>query len=338
MGKILKEQDAFMETNAEQLLKIIENEGQDAILRFIEERTTESRFLDFKQKSDGDGSENLNKDDKKNYAKALSGFANSEGGILIWGVGEEETDDGPKVASVDKSISNVDNFIRSLNMLLPNAISRPIEGAFNFAIMKNGSDYGFAITYVPESMMAPHRAEFHLKRYYLRVGDNSVPMEHYQLEDMFGRRQRPSVSAKFGFKRGHSPKHGELKYGLIIELTNDGRGMASFIGVDFEFPMKALEGENSPPYRYKIDPYFDVEKEMALVRLRYNSREEGKAPLFPGETIKVIPDNYFLGHINYHVNDAIYSKWNGRELNVKIYADNSLPKESIIKFSDLNNF
>lgn len=326
-----------MQTNAEQLLNMIKKEGVSLIVKFIDEHVLETRFLDFKEKKDSDGVVQPNESDKRNLAKALSGFANAEGGLLIWGVGEQENENGIKVASADKSITGVEDFVRRLEHLLPNAVTRPIEGAYSFPVKKINSHDGFAITYVPESNLAPHRAGFHLKEYYLRVGDNFIPMEHYQIEDMFGRRQRPSVSARFEFKKVRYT--GELHiYDLIIDLMNDGRSMASFVGVDFEFPVEALKGENRPLSRYKIDQYYDVEQKLALIKLRYNSREEGKAPLFPREVARLIPDNFNLGHISYHVDAKIHGDWNGRELNVTIYSDSASPKESKINFDDLNEF
>lgn len=326
-----------METNAEQLLDMIKQEGEAIILRFIEDRTPETRFLDFKRKTDSEGAVKPSEDDKKNYVKALSGFANAEGGLLIWGVGEIKTDNG-KVAFEDKSIKDPDEFVKSLNSLLPGAVAKPVEGVSNFSVKKGASNSGFAVTYVPGSSMAPHRGELKLKSYFQRIGDNFIQMEHFQIEDMFGRRQRPSVTANLSYKLMTSPP--ELhKYNLIIDLENNGRSMASFIGVDFEFPADALANENTiAGYDYTIDSSYNVEEKLALVRLRYNSREEGKAPLFPKEKLRIVPNSYIAGHIRYHVNDAIYSAYRGKELKITVYADSVPPKESKINFNDLNIF
>ena len=44
----------------------------------------ENLYLDFKKAADGKGP--ATKPDRKNLSKALSGFANSEGGVIVWGV------------------------------------------------------------------------------------------------------------------------------------------------------------------------------------------------------------------------------------------------------------
>lgn len=61
--------------------------GEDAIDDFIVNLQTEELFLDFKQAvSTGKNGTSLHKDDRKNLAKGISGFGNSEGGVIVWGV------------------------------------------------------------------------------------------------------------------------------------------------------------------------------------------------------------------------------------------------------------
>ncbi|MBR6408801.1 MAG: putative DNA binding domain-containing protein, partial [Alphaproteobacteria bacterium] len=61
--------------------------GEDALDEFILNMQSEELFLDFKQAvSTGKNNNTLHKDDRKNLAKAISGFGNSEGGVIVWGV------------------------------------------------------------------------------------------------------------------------------------------------------------------------------------------------------------------------------------------------------------
>ena len=55
--------------------------------------------------------------------------------------------------------------------------------------------------------------------------------------------------------------------------------MASYVGLDFEFPQEAIRNENSPRYELQIDnSYSAVKKGLSLVKYRNNPNEEGKAP------------------------------------------------------------
>jgi len=51
--------------------------------RFIQEKQEEHLTLEFKTVKNAGL---LDKNDKKNFAEALSGFSNSSGGVIVWGV------------------------------------------------------------------------------------------------------------------------------------------------------------------------------------------------------------------------------------------------------------
>jgi hypothetical protein len=52
-------------------------------------------------------------------------------------------------------------------------------------------DDSVAVTLVPESDGGPYMANLGLGRYYTRSGSTSLPMEHFQVVDVFNRRRRP---------------------------------------------------------------------------------------------------------------------------------------------------
>ena len=61
-------------------------EGRTAQVGLVRERESESYFLDFKRSSDNGVGGRLSGTDRNNLAKAISGFGNSEGGVIVWGV------------------------------------------------------------------------------------------------------------------------------------------------------------------------------------------------------------------------------------------------------------
>jgi predicted HTH transcriptional regulator len=69
---------------AEDFERIDLNEVND----YVAAQQEENLVLEFKSVNSADLS---NADDKKNLAKALSGFANSSGGIIVWGVEARKT-------------------------------------------------------------------------------------------------------------------------------------------------------------------------------------------------------------------------------------------------------
>ena len=79
---------------AEDLFDKILTEKEAAINNFIEEKKAEELFLDFKRSSDNGSGNKLSQNDRNNLAKAISGFGNSEGGMIVWGVDCSQDIDG----------------------------------------------------------------------------------------------------------------------------------------------------------------------------------------------------------------------------------------------------
>ena len=85
--------------------------GQVAIEEFITDRKAEDLFLDFKRSSDNGAGAKLSNNDRKNLAKAISGFANSEGGVVVvWGVDCSLDEDGADVARAKVLKNNPSRF------------------------------------------------------------------------------------------------------------------------------------------------------------------------------------------------------------------------------------
>jgi hypothetical protein len=194
----------------------------------------ERMHVDFKQKHDRRDS-NLADDDKKNLAKAVSGFANSGGGVLIWGI-EDKT-------MSPKPITDVQHFVTSLLELAPQVtdpIVLDIDGDWIPSDAKSGQE-GFGAIFIPESLLPPHRVILNYKdiknHYYVRSGGSFVVASHTQLEDMFGRRPKPklALSTKVVIGSQSGSKH---QLYVILGIENKGRGSAKapFLSVEVHPP------------------------------------------------------------------------------------------------------
>jgi hypothetical protein len=178
--------------------------------------------VDFKQKHDRRDSK-LADDDKKNLAKAVSGFANSSGGILVWGI-EDKT-------MSPKPIIDAQHFTASLLELAPQVtdpIVPDIDGGWIPSDAKPEQE-GFGVIFIPESLLPPHRVILNHKdiknHYYTRSGESFVVASHTQLEDMFGRRPKPklALSTKVVISRRSGSEY--ILY-VILGISNTGRGTA----------------------------------------------------------------------------------------------------------------
>lgn len=194
----------------------------------------ERLHVDFKEKHDRRDA-NLADDDRKNLAKAVSGFGNSSGGVLVWGI-EDKT-------LSPKPIAHVDSFVSSILQIASQITDPIVPGIDGDWIRSNDrkEQSGFGFILIPESLLPPHRVIMNHPRvkdhYYIRTGNSFVVASHTQLEDMFGRRPKPNLLLSTRIVRSSriGSKH-NLK--VILGIENRGRGTAKspFLAVKVHRP------------------------------------------------------------------------------------------------------
>jgi hypothetical protein len=161
--------------------------GEGAIEQLVAERRQENVSLEFKTKSDR-GTGEPNREDKRNLAIALSALSNSMGGLLLWGIAARKDEDEIDCAAELQPIANIGRFKSDATRLISQALMPRHEGILVEAVpaaLPTGA--GYLAIYVERSERRPHRAELGVGRYFKRIGDSSVAMEHYDIEDSFKR-------------------------------------------------------------------------------------------------------------------------------------------------------
>lgn len=130
--------------------------------------TFETEWLDFK------GADKLGeKDEKRIWSKALSGFANSGGGVIVFGIDARPDAQTQIDCAGVLALSPARFALKSrLLQLHGDATNPPVQGIEVEAYPQGGSEGpGFVVCYIPDSPDRPHRAE-HDKRFYIRAGDD----------------------------------------------------------------------------------------------------------------------------------------------------------------------
>src|SRR5713101_8069192 len=155
--------------------------GTVTIDQLMQDFQSESLWLDFKQVGTQPASAKLADDDRKNLAKAISGFGNSDGGIIVWGV---KCKNDPKLGDVPTALVPFENPPRFVSWL-ENAVSSCTIPAHQFVehrpILENpGAPQGFAVTLIPASIVAPLQCvqPGGTFQYYIRAGSNFIPAPH----------------------------------------------------------------------------------------------------------------------------------------------------------------
>ncbi len=202
----------------------------------IRDRKGEDLHLDFKTV----GSADLDRrDDRKNLAIAVAGFANADGGLLVWGVDARPDRDGIDCAVEKQPIRPLTRFLARLNQLTADAASPVVDGVVHREIPLIGEDVGFAATLVPRSDSGPHMAKLGEDRYYKRSGSSFVRMEHFDVEDMFGRRPRAVINLTHRVVRGGEPGFPHYwNARVILGIGNAGRGVARAPYLGIQIPQE----------------------------------------------------------------------------------------------------
>jgi predicted HTH transcriptional regulator len=154
------------------------------ILSLIEGKVEELISLEFKS---GD-SLGFEPGKKKELSKDVSSFANSAGGLIIYGINENN--------HVAESISFIDgNTITKewVEQVIHSNIQRKIDGILIIPVrFENDVSKTVYVIKIPVSNQAPHMASDN--RYYKRYNFQSVPMEEYEVRNLYNRLQKTDLS------------------------------------------------------------------------------------------------------------------------------------------------
>lgn len=259
-----------------QLLQELREKGVQLISDWIDNAYREDLHLDFKRKANP-SSPRLTDEDKRNLSRALSGFANSDSGVIIWGIGAASSGQSHRTRH---PIRKVRAFAEHLDSMLSRLVSPFIDGVINEVIFENAErDTGYVVTYVPRSDKAPHRAENEgLKQYYKRYGDSFKIAEHYELEYMFGKRLTPHLHVFWDATLKLPPTgsgsedlyDGEVKIGL----TNQGRAIAQFACLRL---------------RYDSTSRYLLERDSDADLIHYSAPQSASKPNYHKVTARALP-------------------------------------------------
>ncbi len=133
--------------------------GAAAVAQLVVDRTQETVNLDFKAKRDRSHGK-MNDDDRRTFANALSAFANSAGGLLVWGIDARKNDDGVDCAMESLPICGLELFRNELIRASAEILQPKHDGIRIEAIISDeGGSQGWVLVWVDRSERRPHRAE-----------------------------------------------------------------------------------------------------------------------------------------------------------------------------------
>lgn len=164
-------------------------------------------------------------------AKDISAFANSDGGVVIYGVKEEQH----YPVEIDQGINHFEKTREWLESIILSNITPIIDNIKIIQIPLSDTNSVYVI-HVEQSVRAPHQ-ERQNKRYYKRYNFSSVPMEDYEIRDIQSRTNIFSSLLNIDI---------EIDQGYFFELFIQNIGKAPAIDIKFNFPDN-IQWENETP-------------------------------------------------------------------------------------------
>lgn len=288
---------------------------------FITSEIEESLMLEYK------AAEALDRADlkKKEITKDVSAMANSAGGIIVYGISENQQEDKRhlpgKISPVDRT-----KYPREWLEQIIQAIRPRIDGIVIHSVhLKSDENHAAYVVEIPQGNTA-HQASDH--RYYKRFNFQAVPMEDYEIRDVIFREQTPNITLNFLIEITSFYLPLEVlstDYNLIIQARNDGSAFAQYVACFLDVPVVLLQNienkmnvkDGGKMYRHR------------LTNLNQEYADENFKANFP--LLRSMSMNWKIP-LNEKV---IEMRGENLEIKWKIYADNALPKESKIQLKEI---
>lgn len=176
--------------------------GWPRIQQWVAATEPESLNLDFKRRAPGAAPDKLDANDKDVLGKAMSGLANVDGGVLVFGLETTQATKGnPNRLAPNQTafLTDAEEFKRALQKVFGSVTVPPVPGVMIDAITDPAlSPTGVVAVLVPSSEAKPHRAAPGLgsqvnNRYYMRTDTDTIVMPHEMLGALFGRQPPPCL-------------------------------------------------------------------------------------------------------------------------------------------------
>jgi len=282
--------------------------NRERVEQLIKDQVEEHLSLDYKAAGA------LEKSDKKRIelTKDVSAFANSSGGLLVYGVSEAGHAPGG-FDPVKRDVISKEWIEQVIQTIQPR-----IDGIVIHAISltPDGEDVCYVVD-VPKSTTA-HMAQD--QRYYKRFNFISCPMQDYEVRDVMNRHTNPQVKASIFVNRNANRL--EQTGVILVKVENVGSVLARHIMAELEMPISfdgdivvdspvtVEEGSSGRFYRVKISPGL------------------ADPPLFPGAT-HVLQRAMKRGQLKTTNGQPLESI---RHIKVVIYADAMAPLSAVLDF------
>jgi len=163
------------------------------------------------------------------WSENLSAFANTGGGVLIWGIETE--------GKIPKQLSLAPDCraLRDRLLTLVNVATDPhVSGVEARAVTEPRGEAGFVVCSIPASSVPPHRAIWGKPTFFIRTQDSCLPCPTALLRSLFFPRVRARIIVRVDFSASHTASLSNLMFSCAFHIANRGPATAESVIVAVE--------------------------------------------------------------------------------------------------------
>lgn len=286
------------------LFERFKTERWSVVSEIVNDGVPESLHLEFKTKARVGVPGKLHDDDKKNLAKTISAFANTEGGCIIFGISTPTGGDEPYRATGIDPIAELGAFKTAVEAILKDVVNPSVLGVQLEPVEEvSGSDRGVLAIYVPQSLGLPHRANMGPAgvhgHYFQRSSSRSDIMPHAMLSALFGRPPEPRLQLKWTFWHGSAGQDASF----VLDLINSGRGAARQPAIRFQELEPRRDVWDDVPWGSWTERIYSAElapgwtlrpSRFEALRGTFMLQTGPEAVVYPGDSLAVLLNNAWL--------------------------------------------
>lgn len=210
---------------------------------------------------------------KAEMTKDVAAFANADGGIIVYGLSEQNH----KAYALSFIDGNV--FTKEwIEQVLNSGIQQKIKGLRIYPIRKDGNvEQSIYVVKIPKSYDTPHMSKD--KKFYRRYNFEAVPMEEYEIRDLYNRKSRSKLLIQ-GYYIGEFQENDKTKsFHFLAQIANEGAVPESSYKLNVYMSCPELEKLNIT--------WDDVENISYTVieRNKVKLSATGKTPIYEGECL-----------------------------------------------------
>jgi hypothetical protein len=214
----------------------LRHDGLAAVDSIVQEAEYESLFLELKLSANGGEGPRLHPKDRESLGRAVSGFGNSEGGVLLWGVATDARKGADRAVRQDP-FPDPRAFAARLDSVLSGVTLPAHPGVESIAIPDTGVGPGYVATLVLPGLGGPYQV-LGMEgggSFLVRVGSSFAPAPYGVLAGLFGRRPRPSLYHTWASEPLiRRASEGSIEALFALVLNNRGQGIARDVHFSFE--------------------------------------------------------------------------------------------------------